>query len=160
MEPLVTAWLNSPSHARNILNGYFTEIGIGVASGKIDGQETTVVAMFVARPITPVLETIIAQKEQEVIKSSQETPSNPPIVPPVAKEEILGENTSSEPLLQEEGIQGGSEQAPGDGIPQEGYLQGAPAPNKLFVVQKIENTSVVPGDQPLAAQKIIKAYLK
>lgn len=48
---LVQAWLNSPSHAKNILNGYFTDIGIGIAKGEINGRDTTVVVMFLGREI-------------------------------------------------------------------------------------------------------------
>lgn len=42
-----TAWLNSPTHRANILNGNFTEIGVAVAKGLYNGRETTfVVEMF------------------------------------------------------------------------------------------------------------------
>ena len=55
-EVLKDAWLASPSHAKNILNGYFTDIGISVAKGKINGKETTVVVMFLGREISPEFE--------------------------------------------------------------------------------------------------------
>lgn len=139
VSPLITAWFNSPSHARNIFNDYFTEIGIGIASGEIDGQETTVVVMFVARPITPVLETILAQKKQEIPVSITETTIET-LVPLIAEEEVLGENTNSEsPLPQQRGISANSEQILRENIVQEEYLQRVPSPNKLFVVQKIAN---------------------
>ncbi len=48
---LVRAWLNSPSHAKNILNGYFTDIGIGIAKGEMQGRDTTVVVMFLGREV-------------------------------------------------------------------------------------------------------------
>jgi len=53
---LINAWLDSPSHAKNILNGYFTDIGIGMANGEIDSKKTTVVVMFVGREKTASLE--------------------------------------------------------------------------------------------------------
>lgn len=57
---LVDAWLASPSHAKNILNGYFTDIGIGIASGELEGRKTTVVVMFLAKealqkPVNPIV---------------------------------------------------------------------------------------------------------
>ena len=48
-EVLKNAWLNSPSHAKNILNTNFTDIGVGVAKGKISGKETIVVVMFLGK---------------------------------------------------------------------------------------------------------------
>jgi len=46
---LIDAWINSPSHAKNILNENFTDIGIGIAKGKIGDRKTIVVVMFLAR---------------------------------------------------------------------------------------------------------------
>lgn len=47
-----TAWMNSPLHRANILNGHFTDIGIGIASGKYQGRDTTfVVEMFGSKKI-------------------------------------------------------------------------------------------------------------
>ncbi len=44
------AWLASPSHRSNILNSLFTDIGVAVAYGNLDGKPATfVVQMFGAR---------------------------------------------------------------------------------------------------------------
>jgi len=41
------AWMNSPGHRENILNGHYTEIGIATAQGTYEGNPTTfVVEMF------------------------------------------------------------------------------------------------------------------
>ncbi len=41
------AWLNSPSHAKNILNPDFKNIGVAVIEGQLEGHETTlIVQMF------------------------------------------------------------------------------------------------------------------
>lgn len=51
------AWMNSPTHRRNILDGNFSEIGIATARGTYKGRPTTfVVQMFgtPARSITPL----------------------------------------------------------------------------------------------------------
>ena len=67
---VVRAWMDSPTHRANIMNGNFTEIGIGVAEGEFEGHETLfVVQMFgtpaaVAVAPTPVTENIIVVTEQ------------------------------------------------------------------------------------------------
>jgi len=48
---LIQAWMDSPSHAKNILNGYFTDVGIGIARGELAGRKTIVVVMFLGREI-------------------------------------------------------------------------------------------------------------
>jgi hypothetical protein len=50
-EGLMRAWMNSPEHRENILEKDYTEIGIGIAEGKFDGQNTIVVAQLFGDPI-------------------------------------------------------------------------------------------------------------
>jgi len=45
------AWLKSPTHRANILNSNYSEIGIAIKNGKINGKETTVVVEFFASPL-------------------------------------------------------------------------------------------------------------
>lgn len=71
---LVTrAWLNSPSHRRNILNGHYTDIGIGVAEGEYQGRDTVIVVMFLGKEISPTLEGLAAQD----ISSKPKSPATP-----------------------------------------------------------------------------------
>ncbi|MDX1535480.1 MAG: CAP domain-containing protein [Candidatus Spechtbacterales bacterium] len=68
---LVTkAWLNSPSHRKNILNNYYTDIGIGVAEGEYQGRNTVVTVMFLGKEITPTLESL-------AVSNTIETPNTP-----------------------------------------------------------------------------------
>lgn len=63
------AWMDSPTHRANILNGKFTEIGIATAVGTYKGQKTTfVVQMFgtpakttAAAPVVSVTEPTAAE---------------------------------------------------------------------------------------------------
>ncbi len=106
---LMNAWLNSPSHAKNILNGYFTDIGIGIADGEIDGKKTTVVVMFVGREKTANLELasnmsddykdiIIAQVEKSSKPQSiynediNVGPEKPVVIRTVPEEDLYKEN--------------------------------------------------------------------
>lgn len=47
---VVSAWMKSPTHKRNIINGNYKEIGIGVAEGIYNGNRTTFVVQFFASP--------------------------------------------------------------------------------------------------------------
>ncbi len=48
---MIDAWMASPTHRANILNGGFSEIGVAVVNGSLEGVETTlVVQMFGAPP--------------------------------------------------------------------------------------------------------------
>lgn len=53
---LVDAWMDSPTHRANIMNGNYTEIGIGTAEGTFEGYDTVyVVQLFGTPAATPVL---------------------------------------------------------------------------------------------------------
>ena len=49
-ESVVSAWMNSPSHRENILNGHYEEIGIAVVNGTLQGVETTLVVQMFGKP--------------------------------------------------------------------------------------------------------------
>ncbi len=51
---VVKAWMNSPTHRANILNGKYQEIGIAVVDGVLLGQKTTLVVQMFGRPIDGV----------------------------------------------------------------------------------------------------------
>ncbi|MBU3942769.1 CAP domain-containing protein [Patescibacteria group bacterium] len=101
---LINAWMNSPSHARNILNGYFTDIGIGIAEGVIDGRKTTVVVMFLGRERTVSLgmATNISDDYKEIIIS--ETKSAKPQTLSIAKEEVRPEEPLVVKVVEEEDL--------------------------------------------------------
>jgi hypothetical protein len=44
------AWMNSPTHRANILNGKFTEIGIATAEGEYQGKKAIFVVQMFGRP--------------------------------------------------------------------------------------------------------------
>lgn len=45
--PMISAWMNSPTHRANIMNPRYRDIGLAVVDGKLNGTETTlVVQMF------------------------------------------------------------------------------------------------------------------
>ena len=50
-EDVVNAWMSSPLHKENLLDPQFTEIGVAVATGIFDNEETTVVVQLFGQPI-------------------------------------------------------------------------------------------------------------
>lgn len=48
------AWMNSPGHRANILNGKFTEIGVATSQGMYQGRQTTFVVQMFGKPIPAV----------------------------------------------------------------------------------------------------------
>ena len=47
------AWMNSPGHRQNIMNGNFSEIGIATARGIYQGKDTVFVVQLFGRPAAP-----------------------------------------------------------------------------------------------------------
>jgi len=68
---LVNAWLNSPSHAKNILNGYFIDIGIGIAKGEVLDRQTTVVVMFLGRERGESLALAVGSEIDRIVKNNK-----------------------------------------------------------------------------------------
>ncbi len=50
-EPVHEAWMNSPGHRANILNGNFTEIGVATKEGVYEGRNTIYVVQMFGKPL-------------------------------------------------------------------------------------------------------------
>jgi len=48
---VVTAWMVSSGHRANILNSNFSEIGVAVVNGTLQGEDTTLVVQLFAKPV-------------------------------------------------------------------------------------------------------------
>jgi uncharacterized protein YkwD len=51
-EGLFKAWMDSPTHRANIVNGKYQEIGIGVVNGVLNGLKTTLVVQHFGTPLS------------------------------------------------------------------------------------------------------------
>jgi len=109
-EQVHKAWMDSPSHKKNILNPNYQEMGIAVLRGSFQGRETALVVQFFGNPKieqlqlieTPQEETEIPiffteeeeiEEEQETIVAAEETEA-------AEDEEIMGQEeviTEEEP---------------------------------------------------------------
>ncbi len=68
---VVDAWMHSPTHRANIMNGMYKEIGIGIAEGKYEGYKTIFVVQLFGTPIT---QTAVATVEQTPTFATNATP--------------------------------------------------------------------------------------
>lgn len=119
---VVEAWMDSPTHRKNIVDNRFTEIGVGTAKGKFEGYDTVyVVQLFgtpAVRPVPkepePVAPTVLAVAAPQPASTPTSIPveqaANPDVlavedsvVPEVVNSETLNkteitktENTESE----------------------------------------------------------------
>ena len=75
-EDVTNAWMASPSHKANIVNGNFTEIGVATAKGTYKGKDAIFVVQFFGKP---VVSSVLAETEApttiepEVIKVEEDT---------------------------------------------------------------------------------------
>lgn len=47
----VNAWMQSPTHRENILRPQYTDIGLGVVNGELNGEQTTLVVQMFGTPL-------------------------------------------------------------------------------------------------------------
>jgi len=52
-EDVVDAWMASPTHRKNIVNGKYQEIGVAVKPGEIDGRKTIICVQFFGTSYAP-----------------------------------------------------------------------------------------------------------
>ncbi len=90
---VVEAWMDSPTHRANIMNGNYTEIGVGTAKGTYKGVPTIFVVQLFGTPSTGALvtEEIIRPSAPVVALAQNGTSSN-----------VAGETTVNNNVLAEE----------------------------------------------------------
>lgn len=77
-DDVVVAWMNSPSHRDNIVNGKYKEIGIAVVNGTLNGEETTLVVQMFGTPASGFVASVSNLAEQ--VTSASPTPTAAPLV--------------------------------------------------------------------------------
>ena len=65
---MVDAWMGSPSHKANIMNPNYTEIGIAVVNGNLQGIDTTLVVQMFGRPASAQSASITQEASNTVVK--------------------------------------------------------------------------------------------
>jgi len=91
---VVKAWLNSPSHRENLINGKYQEIGVAVVDGTLQGVETTLVVQLFGTPYGAVV-----PKAQEPKTAEAEEPIVVPIEKPAPlSNEVLSKGQETVPV--------------------------------------------------------------
>lgn len=97
---MVQAWMDSPTHKENIVNGKYTEIGVAVVNGVLEGVETTLVVQMFGTPTTALAqtsETAVADEAEDVLEPVEVivTPTANPTGLPIA---MLQDDSGIPPL--------------------------------------------------------------
>ncbi len=100
--PMVKAWMESPTHKANIIHNKFTDTGIAVVNGQLDGFETTLVVQMFGQPTTVVtsLTQTDGQQQQPTtpqIASGEESNPQPAYQPQTAQ--VLSESQVGEQFI-------------------------------------------------------------
>ncbi len=69
---VVDAWMKSPAHKANIMNGTFTEIGVGTARGEYKGFPTVFVVQLFGTPAVPVATAVREEVAGVAVEESQD----------------------------------------------------------------------------------------
>jgi len=113
---VVRAWMDSPTHRDNILSGRYSEIGIAVVNGTLNGQETTLVVQHFGKPsgVAASVPAVAAQTDAKkpVLTSPQAIPlaSIEPLVA-LTEPEVQPVQITETPEIESDQIQPGLGQA-------------------------------------------------
>ncbi len=111
-DDVVDAWMDSPGHRANIMNGKYTEIGIGTAKGTYKGSPTVFVVQLFGTPAVPDVLTVrdpklIPPPTQRVAQVSGDTPAVlsandpvPVVYSPIPNRKLVTKETPIEALFQ------------------------------------------------------------
>lgn len=82
------AWMDSPSHRKNMLNSNYTEIGIAVDTGVYKGREVAFVVQMFGTPRNSFFSQALANN----LEVTQES-NNPEPIDEISQQTVLGEET-------------------------------------------------------------------
>jgi uncharacterized protein YkwD len=101
---MVQAWMNSPTHKENIVRSKYTETGIAVVDGKLQGVETTLVVQLFGSPSVAGAKTTSSGAQSDKVTSNAEkaAPNPTPIVvsEPVPEAALTPITVQAEPALE------------------------------------------------------------
>lgn len=80
----VNAWMASPSHRENLMSDKYTEIGIAVVEGEMNGVETTIIVQLFGTRInqaTNSIPSVAARQEESIVTKEEATEPEEEVVP-------------------------------------------------------------------------------
>lgn len=89
---VVNAWMNSPAHRDNILNTGYTETGVAVLNGTLQGQQTTLVVAMYASP------KVAAQAPAPAAPTTPKTTTSPKPTTPTSQTQTTPQATLTTPV--------------------------------------------------------------
>lgn len=92
-EEVTKAWMASPGHRANILNGRFGEIGIATAKGVYNGYETVFVVQLFGTPASQRVKTAETEPSEAEVKTE---------IKEVVREEVKGDSGREEFYIEAE----------------------------------------------------------
>lgn len=92
---MIQAWMNSPTHRANIVSPKYTDIGVAVVPGTLQGKETVLVVQMFATPQKPSTSPPEIQPTSSATISSQSQTQTPLIA------QVQGANYHPQPLIDE-----------------------------------------------------------
>jgi hypothetical protein len=100
---VVAAWMDSSGHRDNILSPNFSEIGIAVVNGNLEGEDTTLVVQLFGKPLA-----VAASGDQGSQTASENPAETTKIEAKLNLPDESSETTSEESTLQDENIVSGT----------------------------------------------------
>lgn len=98
-DEVVEAWMNSPTHRANIVDGKFTEIGVGTAKGRYDGHRTVYVVQLFGTPAyvppTPTPTAVTPSASPALASAAETTPTVAPAETPAESTTVLAAEDDS-----------------------------------------------------------------
>lgn len=76
---VVEAWMRSPAHRENIVNGIYTEIGVGTAKGSFEGYDTVYVVQLFGTPAMAPSPVLSVEQQPLAVLSPAEPSTQPDI---------------------------------------------------------------------------------
>jgi hypothetical protein len=98
-DAVVDAWMDSPTHRANIMNGLYTEIGVGTARGEYKGYPTLFVVQLFGTARKPVA-SIPKEETSTIARAAEEnlqnqTPATPVVLSAQSDKDLLPDETAT-----------------------------------------------------------------
>lgn len=97
---VVSGWMASRTHRENILNENFTEIGVALMNGVLQGEETTLVVQFFGKPVPSMIAGGVTTEEFQRPSGGREAKKRgkPPQFLPAATNAVVAEGIMLKPV--------------------------------------------------------------
>lgn len=95
-QPMVKAWMSSPTHKANIVHDKFTDTGVAVVNGKLDGIETTLVVQMFGMPAFASQEITTSSQNPQISSGSKSTVSVDQTTKPTNPQQAVLSHTNTQ----------------------------------------------------------------